>query len=211
LNRSIALFFSAACHPLLLPSYLFYLVCYQLPGIVQYPVQPNRLQLTGLVALFTFVLPSVGTAVLLWTGVIRGSIELRERQQRPLPLLLATLCFGAANVLLTSGPNAIDALLGHMLVGMTLAVGLTLAVSLRWKISAHGVGVGGAVGLLAVLYVRDASNMSTLGWLLLSILLAGAVLSARLALNAHTPAQVWAGFALGAGLVLGLSIGLTVA
>ncbi|WP_375434673.1 hypothetical protein [uncultured Hymenobacter sp.] len=207
MNRAIATFFSAVGHPLLLPSYLFYVVCYQLPGVVLHPLPPNRWQLTGLVVLFTFVLPSAGTALLLWRGLITGTLELRERQQRPLPLLLATLSFGAATVLLNNLPEAIDALLRTMLVGMTAAVFLTLLVSLRWKISAHGVGVGGAVGLMAVLYVRDAPNAFTMGWLLASILLAGTVLSARLALDAHTPTQVWAGFALGVALVVGFSVG----
>ena len=211
MNRSIATFFSAVGHPLLLPGYLFYVVCYQLPGAVRYPLPPNRWQLTGLVLLFTFVLPSVGTALLLWRGLITGTLELRERQQRPLPLLLATLSFGVVTVLVNSVPGAVDALLRYMLVGMTGAVSLTLLVSLRWKISAHGVGMGGAVGLMAVLCGRDASDASTIGWMLASILLAGAVLRARLALDAHTPTQVWAGFALGAGLVLGLSLGTMVA
>ncbi|UOQ66023.1 hypothetical protein [Hymenobacter volaticus] len=207
MNRSIALLFSVVCHPLLLPSYLFYVVCYELPGVVRYPLPANRWQLTCLVALFTFVLPSVGTALLLWRGLITGSMELPERRQRPLPFLLATLSFGAATLLLNSMPEAVDALLRYMLLGMTLAVLLTLLVSLRWKISAHGVGVGGAVGLMMVLYVRDTSTGFPIGWLLASILLAGVVLSARLALNAHTPAQAWAGFSLGISLVLGLGVG----
>ncbi|WP_262922998.1 hypothetical protein [Hymenobacter cellulosilyticus] len=40
------------------------------------------------------------------------------------------------------------------------------------------------------------------------MLLAGGVLSARLELNAHTPAQVWAGLSLGLGIVAGMSLGL---
>lgn len=155
-----------------------------------------------MVVLFTLVLPSVGTAFLLWQGVVKGNLELRERQQRPLPFLLAALSFGAATFLLYSAPQTFDSLLRFMMLGMTLAVVLTLLISLRWKISAHGVGVGGAVGLLTLLYTSGSGHTVALWWLLGSILLAGAVLSARLALNAHTPAQVWVGFALGAGLVL---------
>lgn len=208
MNRPIATFFSVAGHPLLLPSYLYYVVCYQLPGVVAYPLLPQRGRLVGLVVVLTLLLPAVGTALLLWAGLVQGTLELRERRQRPLPLLLATACFGAAGLAFHQVPHALDPLLQHMMTGMALAVLLTLLVSLRWKISAHGVGVGGAVGLLALLYVGHPGNTPVLWWLLGSIGLAGAVLSARLALEAHTPAQAWAGFGLGVGLVLGLGAGL---
>lgn len=194
-------------HPLLLPGYLFWVVCYQLPGVVHCPPRPGRGLLLGLVLLFTLVLPAAGTALLLRRGLLSGSLELRERQQRPVPLLLATLSFGTAAGLLSSALAA-DALLRHMMTGMTLAVLLTLLISLRWKISAHGVGVGGAVGLLALLALGGEGGVATRWWLLGSMGLAGAVLRARLVLAAHTPAQAGAGFALGAGLVLGFGAAL---
>ena len=157
---------------------------------------------------FTLGLPATGTALLLRSGLVAGTLELRERQQRPLPLLLAVLSFGAGALVLSREPQAYDALLRYMLTGMTLAVLLTLLVSLRWKISAHGVGVGGAVGLLTLLYVGGQGQPATLWWLLGSLLLAGAVLRARLVLDVHTPAQAGAGFALGVGVVLGVGVGL---
>lgn len=212
MNRATALLLSAVFHPLLLPSYLFYLVCFALPGLVLYPIQAKRWQLLSFVMVFTFLLPSIGTALLLRQGLIEGNMELRERRQRPLPFLLTTISFGTATLLLNSTPQAIDPLLRYMLLGMTLAVLLTLLVSLRWKISVHGVGVGGTVGLMTVLYVSGNSPaVYTIGWLLASILLSVVVLRARLALNAHTPAQVWAGFVLGTGLVLGFGAGLMLA
>lgn len=207
MNRHLATFLSSVCHPLLLPTYLFYVVCYQLPGVVLYPTLPDRWVVTGLVLLLTFAVPAVGSALLLWRGYI-GSLTLRERGQRPLPFLLATLSFAVAAVQLARFPQQFDALLRLMMVGMTVAVALTLLISLRWKISAHGVGMGGAVGLLALLYLSQEGGPATLWWLAGSILLAGAVLSARLALDAHTPAQVWAGFGLGIALVAGMGVGL---
>lgn len=193
-----------------MPSYLFYVVLYQLPGTVLYPTLPDRWLALGLVLIFTFVLPSLSTALLLWSGQI-DSMELPDRRQRPLPLLLTTISFGMVAGMLAWFPQAFDALLRYMLVGMTLAVLLTLLISLRWKISAHAVGMGGTVALLALLYLGQGSSTAILWWLMGSMLLAGAVLSARLALDAHTPAQVWGGFALGACLVLGFGLGVHLA
>lgn len=198
---------SAVFHPLLIPSYLYYIICYQLPGVVLYPLLPDRWLVLGVAFGFTFLLPSLSAGLLYWLGAI-DSLELYERRQRALPLLAAVLSFGAAGWLLAHFPVAVDNLLRYMMDGMAMAVLLTLLISLRWKISAHGVGVGGAVGLLTLLHLSGLADQAALWWLLGSILLAGAVLSARLYLQAHTPAQVWAGLVLGVGLVAGVGIGV---
>ncbi|GGF04668.1 hypothetical protein GCM10011383_14730 [Hymenobacter cavernae] len=200
---------SAAFHPLLVPSYLFYIVCYQLPGVILWPLMPDRWLVLGIVFAFTFLLPSLGTGVLYWLGQIE-TITLAERQQRPLPFLLAAISFGVATLLLYRQGAAVDPLLGQMMMGMTVAVFLTFLISLRWKISAHAVGVGGAVGFLSVLQMSALSGESGVWWLVAIILLAGAVMSARLALNAHTPGQVWAGLTLGVSVVLGFGLGLAI-
>lgn len=197
---------SALFHPLLVPSYLYYIVCYQLPGVVLRPLLPDRWVVLGVVLMFTFVVPTMGSVALLRFGLI-DSLELPARQQRAWPFLLATLSFTIAAVLLYH-PSLFDALLVQMMVGMALAVGLTFLITLRWKISAHGVGVGGALGLLALLYLGGTAGDLTLWWLLGAVLVAGAVLSARLALNAHSETQVWAGLGLGTGLVLAFGAGL---
>jgi hypothetical protein len=207
LNKLISNILSGVFHPLLMPSYLFYAVCYQVPQLLLLPSLPDRWVVLGVVFTFTFALPALGTSVLYWFGQL-DSLHLRERAQRPLPLLLAALSFAiAATVLIQQ--RYFDALLGQMMVGMALAVGLTFLISLSWKISAHGVGVGGAVGLLVFLYVSHPQEPVLLPWLVGVVVLAGAVLSARLALEAHTPAQAWAGLALGAGVALGIGVGST--
>jgi len=199
---------SAAFHPLLVPSYLFYIVCYQLPGVILLPLMPDRWLVLGIVFVFTFLLPSVVTGALYWFGRVE-SVTLPQRQQRPLPFLLASLSFAAATLLLYRYGTAFDPLLTHMMAGMTVAVLLTFFISLRWKISAHAVGVGGAVGFLSVLQMSALSGESGVWWLVSIILLTGAVMSARLALDAHTPGEVWAGLSLGISVVLAFGLSLT--
>lgn len=201
---------SVVFHPLLVPSYLYYIICYQLPGVVLYPLRPDRWLVVALTFGFTFLLPTLCAGGLYWAGLI-DSLALYERRERVLPLLGAAVSFGVGAWLLAHTQFAVDALLRYMMVGMAVAVLLTLLISLRWKISAHAVGVGGAVGLLALLQLSGLADQEALWWLLGSILLAGAVLSARLQLQAHTPAQVWVGLGLGVSLVAGMGVGVGVA
>ncbi|GAA3935417.1 hypothetical protein GCM10022406_19710 [Hymenobacter algoricola] len=186
---------------------MFYIVCYQVPELIVRPSLPDRWVVLAVVFVFTFLLPTLGTGVLYWFGQL-DSLLLRERAQRPLPLLLAAFSFGMAATVLTQR-SIFDVLLGQMMVGMVLTVFLTFLISLSWKISAHGVGVGGAGTLLLLLYLNTPHSPVLLWWLLGAVVVAGAVLSARLVLAAHTPAQVWAGLALGAGVVLGIGIGVS--
>ncbi|RYU78435.1 hypothetical protein [Hymenobacter persicinus] len=174
--------------------------------LIARPSVPDRWIVLAVVFGFTFVLPTLGTGALYWFGQL-DSLLLRERAQRPLPLLLATFSFGLAATILAQ-QLVFDRLLGQLIVGMVLAVFLTFVISLSWKISAHGVGVGGAAGLIALLYLTSAQPIELLWWLVGTIIIAGAVLTARLELEAHTSAQVWAGLALGVGVVLGMGLGL---
>jgi membrane-associated phospholipid phosphatase len=195
LKKRLATLLSAIFHPLLVPSYLAGLV-----GLQQ--VQGgSRL---WAVVVFTFLLPTGAALLLLRLGRI-DSLEMPRRQQRAWPLGLAALSFGAGAGWLHWQHAAPALVVG--LAGMALAVLLTFLITLRWKISAHGVGMGGAAGLLLALHLAHRLGPE---WVLGTVVLAAAVGWARLALRAHTPAQVWAGLALGLGVALGSSAVLAV-
>ncbi len=187
-------------HPLLLPTYLVALLCYAFPGGLELPTGlAFRGELVLRVWGLTFALPGLLVGLLQLRGHIT-SVELYERRQRPLPLLIAALAFGAATLHLSTLPHA--GALAHVLLVMTLSALLTLIITLAWKISAHGMGMGGAIGLFAVLGLSQRLPPAQAAlWLLGTLLLSGAVAWARLRLKAHSPAQVLAGLALGTGVV----------
>lgn len=167
-----------------------------------------RWQVLLLVWGLTFWLPGLAVWLLVRSGRV-SSVELYERRQRPLPLLLAATAFAAATTLTVWVPAYRAPLLTLVLGGITAAVLLTLLITFWWKISAHGVGLGGAVGLLVLLLVRPyPTDGRAAGWLAAAGLAAAAVFWARLQLQAHTPAQLWAGLGLGAALVLAAGLGL---
>ena len=77
---------------------------------------------------------------------------------------------------------------------LMLAIGLSAAVL-----------IGGPLGILLFLHA-SLPESQLLYVVVAAIVVIGAVMSARLALQAHTPAEVYTGFLL--GLVIGLSIWL---
>ncbi|MCC3155921.1 hypothetical protein LJ737_01640 [Hymenobacter sp. 15J16-1T3B] len=192
---------SVVLHPLLVPSYLVLLLGYGWPS--RLPVRglaPVPAGLLMLAWLLSFWLPALLIGLMARVGLI-SSVELPDRRQRTVPLLTAAGGFGAAAVLLASvAPQA--GLLSRLFAGITVSVLLTTLITRRWKISAHGVGMGGAVGLGLWLLTAPGGGRPASYTLLAALLLATAVGWARLRLRAHTRAQVLAG--LGLGVVTGL-------
>ncbi len=190
-----------------MPTWLFGVLIWLSPGVLGLDVFSPTLRLSVGIILFvgTFGVPALLIYYLYRTRLIT-SLYLENRADRKLPYFLTacvyaglTYTFRFRMSLLSDSSPEIAVVLGSITVSILL-VGI---VSLWWKISAHSVGVGGAVGTL--LAVMTTVGDPALFWPALgSVLLAGLVGSARLALHAHTLAQVLAG--LGLGIVVSASV-----
>ena len=182
-------------------SYLFHPVFMPLLGIVvifnsgvyvvEIPFEFKKFVFI-LVLLCTVVLPLTLIPALFLFKMVQN-FRLDTRQERILPLIFTTVCFYLAYFLITK--HSPVRLINLFLFACVVIVLLNLAVSIFWKISIHMAGIGGMVALISILaiaYVVDVSMILTL-----SILLSGLIATARLALRAHTPWQIAAGFMLG--------------
>ncbi|MER5644312.1 hypothetical protein [Streptosporangium sp. NPDC002524] len=127
-------------------------------------------------------------------GVRRGrldSMHLVDRRSRTGPMLvgLVTVAAGLALLALLDAPAVVTATAAVML-GWVVVMG---AITLRWKISFHtGVAAGAAVVLAHVLPAVATLAVGTV--------LVGLIGWARVRVSHHTPAQVAAGAATGAGV-----------
>jgi membrane-associated phospholipid phosphatase len=200
-NRTVAWALSVLFHPLLMPTFLFAIVLYYLPAsVITFPPE-NRWVILLFVFLATFLLPSIGAWYLCRQGHVR-SLSLTDRAERGLPLFFTGVCYAIISYLFYRD-EVFDRLFFFIIGIITVQVFLTYIFSLFWKISAHSVGAGGALGILVVLNSLLPENY-LLPLIVLFILIAGAVMSARLALNAHTSEEVYAGFALGFAFSVGV-------
>lgn len=155
---------------------------------------PTSSRMTSIivVALLTAVLPLLILYLMKRAGKI-SDIDISNRKQRTLPLLLMLVCY-ILTVLYIWGVHAPAWLIMYFVSGVVTAVVLSIiTVAMKWKISMHGAGVGNLIGLSIALHGYFLADINMLGWITAAILLAGVVGSARVILNRHTLAQVVAG------------------
>ncbi|MVM34949.1 hypothetical protein GO755_33280 [Spirosoma sp. HMF4905] len=186
-----------------MPTLLFGVLLLQVPSVIGMDAFSSslRLSLLVLISVGTFAVPSLLIYYLFRSGYVQ-SLQLNTLADRRLPyfltacvyLFLAYLFTFRMQLVSTVAPE-IGILLGSIAVSILL-VGL---VSLSWQISAHCVGIGGVVGIIGGIMLKF-SIPDLFFTLLLLVLLTGLVASARLKLNAHTPAQISAGLVLGLGV-----------
>lgn len=190
--QHIAQFVSIAFHPLLMPLYATWLLLHS-GSYLSYTL-PAGLQQFLYIVIFvsTFLIPAM-TTWLMWQKRWISSLELQERQERHLPFLFSLVCYVASVYLLFKLP--VSRLFALTVMAGALAILMTFLINLRWKISAHMVGIGGLMGIFYG-YSRYFHFKSV--WILVAIAaVAGLIASARLYRGAHRPAEVYVGFVAG--------------
>ncbi|MEP2668002.1 MAG: hypothetical protein ABJH04_03350 [Cyclobacteriaceae bacterium] len=176
-------------------TYLFLLLTYFLPVILQ-PAQPSP-WIILLIFVTTFALPAVNFLLLRLTGSIRD-LTMPNRHQRILPFIFISAIYVFVTVMFY-WKFPIPNLLRLMMIVSAMVVFATV-VTFFYKLSVHSLAMWGAVGMMLPM-----NKVSEMGSLLIPtaivIVMAGVVMSARLALNAHTPREVLigstSGFAIG--------------
>ncbi len=131
-------------------------------------------------------------------------ITLNERRERLIPLFFSTICF-YLGYYLVSRISTIR-LIDIFLFSGVIVVMAIMIVSIFWKISIHMAGLGGITGLILMLSFTYTLDMTF--FLALVVFISGIVASARLALHAHSPMQLIAGYLAGLLIVSGLLLQL---
>lgn len=183
---------SSIFHPLIMPI-IGVLIIFNTDSYINYAV-PEELKkaVLILVGTSTFILPLLISLLLLNKKII-NSLEMETQKERIIPYSFTIAFYVFTLYMLKQAP--VPPIIFNFLVGATLSIIIAFVVNMKWKISAHMIGVGGLVG--ALLCVSILLEIYVTPYLILALLSAGLVGSSRLVLNAHTPSQVYAGFATG--------------
>ncbi len=192
--RPLATILSALFHPLLMPTYGIAIALYTsymrfLGGTTL------SIALAG-VALTTCILPTLGILILYKMKVI-SDFRLYNRTERTIPYIFSFICYALGYLFLyqLGAPRWILSFMACAIISLIIV----LFINRYWKISAHMTAAGALVALVLLMcFSRLMLTPFILPLQISTILLAGAMGSARILLGRHTLGQVAAGFALGA-------------
>ncbi len=159
---------------------------------------PGRWLMLGMLALMTIAFPITSALLLQRSGAI-SSMEMPYRHERIAPYFMTLIYYGMAYYLLRQTP--LHPLVNAMFLGAVLALLLTTLITLRWKISAHMVGIGGMAG--ALFGIAMMHDLALLPIIALVLLVGGSLGTARLLTSDHSQGQVLIGAALGGSCTYG--------
>lgn len=195
--EKLAWLVSVIFHPLLMPLYglVFLLTA---PTLIRYlPVEIKELLL--LVILINNVLIPAGLLMFFRYRKLISSYSIDDRNERVMPLLTTAILYCTTSFIIFR--FQIPFFLKSFIFATSVVAIILSMINFWWKISIHSAGAG---ALTATILILSFKMQADLLWYLAAIILAsGVILASRLRLNAHEPAQVWAGFATG---FLGISL-----
>lgn len=188
---------SVVLHPLLIPTITISALMLS-PGFYSI-VLPGKLNIwfISLIFISTFVVPVSSVLILLKLKFVE-SVDLNHRNERTIPLLVASISYMA--ILYFLKPTNIPPIFLFILYSAAFALLAGLLINLVYKISLHTLGWGALAATLTALSIQSGLHM--LVFILLSIFLSGLAGYARLKQNAHNQAQVYLGYVAGVSIVI---------
>lgn len=194
---ALAHFVSIIFHPLLLSTYMVWVLGWFFPGLLMV----NRevlLPVSGFVFLVTGILPALNLLMFRYFGTIT-SYFLSDHRQRIIPFFFIALIYMLVTALFYFKLPLSDNFIKLMII-VTVMVVASAIITVFYKVSVHSLGIWGCVGMM--LPLNKAVEDGAMLWpTCIAIIIAGLVMWARLLLNVHVPRQVLV------GSLVGLAIG----
>ncbi|MTI19943.1 hypothetical protein E1176_02815 [Fulvivirga sp. RKSG066] len=187
MNKSLANILSYLFHPLLMATYLVIIMFVFTPTLLQPVSSENFIPVLTVIFLLTFMVPIISVMMLKLTKSI-SSMKLEVREERVMPFFFIAVYYGLTTYMFAYKIRMSDVLVVSF-AAMSVVILVVALASIKYKISAHAAGAWGVAGLLMAMHLKFPG--SYLMWPLAGcFLLAGAISSARLALNSHSPGEV---------------------
>ncbi len=201
--RSVARVISFLLHPVFMPSLGFLLVMGLDVEFLPYiGPETKRRVMYILILPFTVLFPLLYLALLKFTRQIT-SIQLNERSER-IPVFISTLMFYLIGYGMARYLAILPNIYYSMMLGGIISLLCATIITFKWKISIHAIGITGVLGILCATgellnhdYFFVLGENPVVRPIVNVALAAGVVCSARLALNVHSPSQVFTGAVVG--------------
>lgn len=185
----IAKILSIAFTPLLAPTYGV-IISLNFTFIALMSPLSTRIIVTLAILALTCIIPLSAIALLFKLGKISDP-GVNQQKDRLVPYIITIVSYVASAIYL-SNIHAPEWMPMFMIGGGLAAIASAL-INLKWKISAHGAGMGGLIALIFSIWSNGYATFDYMYLTCIVILLTGLVGTSRLILKCHTFEQVLAG------------------
>jgi hypothetical protein len=190
-------------HPLLILTYMAIALMAANPFLFGASDLTSGFKYILLVFLSSFFLPAVGVGLMRGIGFI-SSFQIEDQQERIAPLIMTGIFYLWMSVSLIKKVQ-MPTEFAVCTLGATIGLFIAFFINLFSKISLHTVGMGGFLGMTLQFLAKYGYESLTFGnfsigmpyFLIIVVLLVGAVGTARLLLNAHALDQIAGGVLVG--------------
>ncbi|MEN7548536.1 hypothetical protein AAG747_11485 [Rapidithrix thailandica] len=193
MNKKLADIISLVLNPAMMPVLCIWLVLHYCRTDFMFDQKAQALLLLY-IGIFTLGFPFLSVYLLYRSGFIE-SIFMKSRKERPIPLLISFVYQAMLTYVLINKLHAGE-LISSIMLGLTVTLFLVTVISLFYKISLHSSAIGSVLGV--IMGIDYVYSQYSLVYPAITVLMAmGLVMAARLALDAHTPKQIYSGVAVG--------------
>ena len=178
-------------HPILMPIIVLYIGINNVDYF--YLIFHNYSNTLYIIILtFTMVLPLISSILFVKSGRVE-SLEMRKRKERRGPLFISILIMIIGFPIFYSIAK-LSSHLSAIYISSIILLFFSFLITIRWKISLHMLGVGGATGtFIALNYIFGGIYY----FVVLFFFLSGLLAFSRLDQKIHNESQVYVGFVLG--------------
>jgi len=196
--RVLAAIASYVFHPVFMPTVMAIALYKLAPANFAGVDNANFTKMLLPITINTLFFPLLATLLIKATGFIE-SIHMHNTRDRIIPLLASMIFyFWAYNVFKNIHAPL---LLRVLLLGSFWGVIVVFMINIFVKISMHTAAAGSMLGILMVLMFISPVNMVLPFFI--ALIIAGIIGTARMALGAHTSAEIWLGYIVGILVQLG--------
>lgn len=175
-------------HPFVVPLYVLGFMLLTDGFLSRLPASIKS-YMAWIVVLYAAIVPMLSIAFMRGLGLLKN-FGLHSQRSRLLPLLVGAISYVLCAITLSD--VAVATIIRKFVLAAACCEVLALVVTPFWKISLHLICMGGVTAVFTLLSVAGAGQHF---WALVAtILLSGALASARLHLGAHNPSQIAVGY-----------------
>ena len=182
-------------HPVFVPLYGL-LIIYSSHTLLSFI--PSEMKRVIFIVVFAnnVIIPLSLTAILYAKGAIK-TFSARDRNERVVLLTFAMVMYTLTALVLLK--MRVPSLFKAYFISIAIVTLITLVITAFYRISLHASGIGGLLALVVFMMILyDIRSV----WQLVTVILAGGlVMSSRLYLEDHSPAEVWLGLLAGTAVM----------